>query len=141
MASSLFPHQDQKVGLRDFETFFREILAQSFGRLDQRKVGTLTHQEVLLISQSFQDTFEEPTEENLAVCLEKLGTREVNRDLFVDYMLTETLGGKPAEEQKRYLARLLGIYTPPGGDPSSSGGKAKELDKDWRETIMRIQAN
>jgi len=70
-------------------------------------------------------------------CLSKLGSPEVKIDLFVDYMLCETLKSeRGAEEQKKCLARLLGILS----GPKKGSAKGAGLEPSWKETIMRIQA-
>lgn len=132
LARAMDTDKDSKIGFTDFETFFRQILEQSFKRLDQRRTQTLTHEDVLVISQSFLDVVEQPTPDKTRRCLERLGTEEVGMELFVDYMLTETLAGRTPEEQKRALARLLGISGPQQTQ--------KVLEDSWRDTLMRIQA-
>jgi len=117
---------------------------QSFRRLcENRNTHTssqddvLGFEDVLLISQTFKEEREEPTPEKTKRCLDILGTRDVSEELFVNYMLAETLGGRSNEEQKRALARLLGIGSGPQQTKTEQG---QRLPESWRDLLMRIQA-
>jgi len=127
--------KDSRVGFTDFETFFRQILEQSFKRLDQRGTQTLTVEEVLIITSSFQESSEPLSVAKTQECRKCLGSNDVDMQLFVDYMLIETLGGHQPEEQKRALARLLGISS-----SSQQQKQQKGLEDSWRDTLIRIQA-
>jgi len=133
--------EDSRVGFGDFETFFRQILEQLFKLLTKNKTQqTLTHEEVLGISQSFQDALMPPTKEKTKKCLQVLGTGDVVMELFVDFMLVETLGApRTPDEQRRALARLLGISSGPQAKGQTTKTK-KGLDASWRDTLLRIQA-
>jgi len=80
--------KDSRVGFTDFETFFRQILEQSFKRLDQRGTQTLTVEEVLIITSSFQESSEPLSVAKTQECRKCLGSNDVDMQLFVDYMDT-----------------------------------------------------
>lgn len=87
---------------------------------------------MLIITSSFQESSEPLSVAKTQECRKCLGSNDVDMQLFVDYMLIETLGGHQPEEQKRALARLLGISS-----SSQQQKQQKGLEDSWRDTVAR----